>query len=1257
MSQVVRIFAEKKPGFDAPAQLLQQELQEYLGIKGLKGVRLIHRYDMILPEEHRDQVLAALFPETMADKIYVETLPLEPTDHILIKEPLLGQFHPKEAAAAQAIMLLTGQPDSVARTGEILVLSGELSPAELDRIKSYWLNPLAAREGHWEKPASLQAAPAAPPKIAVLEGFTRKREDELASLGRELGLAMSLADLQFCQAYFRDQEQRDPTVTEIRILDTYWSDHCRHKTFNTPIAAVEIAGGPLAEPIKAAHEAYLAARESLGLAGQKAPCLMDLATISMKELRRLGALPDLEESEETNAASIKIAVEHKGKREDWLLMFKNETHNHPTEIEPFAGAATCLGGAIRDPMSGRSYVYQAMRVTGSGDPRTPIEETLPGKLPQRYLTKTAALGYSSYGNQVGVPAGQVVEIYHEGYRAKRMELGALIAAAPAHWVHREKPQPGDVILLVGNKTGRDGCGGATGSSKELGHSPQQPGAAEVPAGNPLEERKLIRLFRNPAATSLIKKCNDFGAGGISVAIGELADGLVIDLDQVPLAYGGLDGTEIATAETQERMAVVIAPENVPAFLQLAEGEGLAATPIAGVTPDRRLKIYWQGDLIVDLDRDFLNSGGIKEEVQVRITAPAGENNYFSPPGPPVQGDDLKKAWLAHLQQLNNAGQRSLAQLFDATAGGHAVLAPYGGKYQSTPQEGMVSQVPVPDGETTTGTIMTFGFNPELTQWSPFHGGLYAVVEAVAKNVALGGDYTTIRLSLQEYFEKLGRQPEKWGKPFAALLGAYWAQKQLLLPSIGGKDSMSGTWHDLDVPPTLVAFAVNTVNVTRAVSAEFKKPNSLIVLIPAPKDENGIPDFEQLKANFRQIHALIQAGYVLAAGTVKTGGLAVALSKMAFGNRLGFVLEEPLSPEELFAPDYGTIVLEMPGDLAPEEILAGVPFRRLGRTQAEETIVVNGVAITLQEAYTAWHRPLAGIFGGVLQQNEPLPPPGDQGGATHRKTRKASIPLARPRVLIAVFPGTNGEYETGRAFTRAGGAVETLVLTNRTLDGLAASLNRFSEALSAAQILVLPGGAANWDEPEGSGKYIELILRHPRVQESILAFLDRDGLILGLGNGFQALLRTGLLPYGRFRPLHPRAPLLAVNRTGQHEAQYVKTKVVSTLSPWLALTEVGEAYVVPVSCREGRFIAPPEEAAALFRQGQVATQYVDEQGQPALDYEDNPTGAWYAVEGITSPDGRILGKMSHPERWGPYTAINIPGTREMPLFKAGIAYFR
>lgn len=1257
MSNIVRIFTEKKAGFDAQAQALRKEFQDYLGIKGLTGLRLIYRYDLLLDQTNADRVISALFPETIADRTYIETLPFEAGDHIFIKEAPLGQFNPKEAATAHGIMLLTEQPNPVVRTSEILILSGEISIEELHRIKSYWLNPLESQEGSWDKAGTINTTPVPPKKIAVLEGFTQKSKEELAQLREALGLAMSEADLFFCQEYFRDQEQRDPTMTEIRILDTYWSDHCRHKTFLTPIKEVVIEKDVTTKPIETAYQAYLEARESLGLNKETKICLMDLATIGMKELRRLGYLEDLDESDEINACSIKITVERNGHSEEWLLMFKNETHNHPTEIEPYGGAATCLGGAIRDPMSGRSYVYQAMRVTGSGDPRTPINQTLPGKLPQRYITKKAASGYSSYGNQVGVPAGQVAEFYHEGYLAKRLELGAVVAAAPRDHVVRQTPQPGDAILLVGNKTGRDGCGGAAGSSKELDELLTQPWASEVPVGNPLEERKLMRLFRNPAATRLIKKCNDFGAGGVSVAIGELADGLVIDLDQVPLAYEGLDGTEIATAESQERMAVVVAPENVPAFIKLAEQENLEATPVAGVTPDRRMRMYWQGELIVDLDRDFLDSGGIKEETSVKITAPGQENSCLFHLPREIRPDNLTGAWLANLRKLNTASQQSLSRLFDSTVGGHTVIAPYGGKYQATPAEGMVSQIPVQEGETTTGSIMTFGFNPELTQWSPFHGGLYAVVEAVAKNVALGGNHQTIRLSLQEYFEKLGQLPEKWGKPFAALLGAYWAQKHFLIPAIGGKDSMSGTWQDLNVPPTLVAFAVNTVNITKVVSAEFKQSNSQIVLVPAPKDEAGIPDFQKLNTNFRKIHELIQSGHVLAASSVKTGGLAAALSKMAFGNRVGFVLDGPLSPEELFSLDYGTIVLEMPADLKLEDVFREVAFRRIGTTHSREVFVVNNVEISLKEAYETWQSPLESIFASPVAQNAAVPLPADRRVYSQRSQHKHAAPFARPRVLIPVFPGTNGEFEAQRAFIAAGGIVKTVVIANRTREWLKESLRHFARELATGQILVLPGGASNWDEPEGAGKYMELILRQPMVQESILKLLEQGGLILGLGNGFQALVRLGLLPYGEFRHPQPNAPLITVNHTGQHEAHYLTTRVVSTLSPWLQLMEVGEEYVVPVSCLEGRFVAPEEELALLFAQGQVATQYVDHQGQPAGNYCYNPTGSWYAIEGIASPDGRILGKMGHPERLGKYTAINIPGHKEQPLFKAGIAYFR
>ena len=1256
MNKVIRIFVERESGFDVQAKLLLKEFRDFLGVKSLSGLRLVHRYDLALKEQDLPLIREQLFPETVADEIHYEVLPQEPTDRVLIKEYLPGLFDPKKEAVSQLLKLLTAEENTPIQTAQMLVMSGELSQAELGKIKAYWLNPLESREASPDKPSTLAEPIPLPKNIAVLDGFIDKTEQDLTRLHRELGLAMSLSDLRFCRDWYRNREKRNPTLTEIRIIDTYWSDHCRHKTFLTPIERTTIEPGLYTKPVEKAYHAYLEARKALNRR-DKDICLMDLATIGMRELKKLGYLDDLDESEEINACSIKINVDRDGTEEEWLLMFKNETHNHPTEIEPNGGAATCLGGAVRDPMSGRSYVYQAMRITGSADPREAWADTLPGKLPQRLITREAAFGYSSYGNRLGVPAGQAVEYYDDGFRAKRMELGAVIAAAPKDNVVRKAPEPGDTILLVGGKTGRDGCGGAAGSSKETGEVTTPLKGAEVPKGNPAEERKLMRLFRNPAATRLIKKCNDFGAGGVSVAIGELAEGIVVNLDAVPTAYPGLDGTELAISESQERMAVVIAPQNAPTFIQLAEAEGLSAVPVAGVTPDRRVKMYWKGKLIVDLDREFLDSGGIKDKTTVTVTAPEGEPNSLKGVPDHLQGKltNVKEAWLSNLRNINVCSQKALAYPFDSTAGGNAVLAPYGGKYQATPSEGMVSKIPVPEGDTTTGSIMTFGYTPQIARWSPFHGGLYAVVEAVAKNVALGGDQRRIRLSFQEYFEKLEEDPQKWGKPFAALLGAYWAQKNFLVPSIGGKDSMSGSWKELSVPPTLVAFAVNTVNVTKVVSAEFKQPGSHIVLVAAPKDKEGVPDFAILNKNYSKIHALIQAGHVLAAATVKTGGLAATLTKMAFGNRIGFTLEAT-EIEQLFAPDYGSIVLEIPGELNLKETFRDVPYRLMGTTLAEAIIQVNDTIINLAEAHQAWTEPLEEVFGITRALDREVPMGKEYPVFNGRKSKSVSSSIAKPRVLIPVFHGTNGEYEAERAFKEAGGLVKTLIIRHQTKAHLSASLEEFAKELVNSQILVLPGGFAGEDEPEGAGKYLAAILKQPMIKDSVMRLLANDGLILGMGNGFQALVRVGLLPYGEFRD-GATGTILTVNQVGQHISCYATTKIVSTLSPWLSQHEVGEEHTVPLSCTEGRFFAGAEEIEKLFKQGQVATQYVDDRGKQSGTFPYNPTGSFHAIEGITSPDGRILGKMGHSERFSPFVAVNIPGNKEQRIFQAGIAYFR
>jgi len=1041
------------------------------------------------------------------------------------------------------------------------------------------------------------------------------------------------------------------------VLDTYWSDHCRHTTFLTEIEDVQIAAGEYTKPIAEAYDLYRQARAAVYRdKTPKAVCLMDLATIGMKELRQQGRLADLDESDEINACSIVVNVDIDGRTEEWLVMFKNETHNHPTEIEPFGGAATCLGGAIRDPLSGRVYVYQAMRVTGSGDPRAKIEETLPGKLPQRKITLGAAAGYSSYGNQIGLATGQVAEVYDEGFIAKRMEIGAVIGAAPRANVVRQAPVPGDVVILLGGRTGRDGCGGATGSSKEHNEESLLTCGAEVQKGNPPTERKIQRLFRNPRVSRLIKKCNDFGAGGVSVAIGELTDGLRIDLDAIPKKYEGLDGTELAISESQERMAVVVAAADAQTFIDYAGEENLEATVVATVTDDRRLRMFWRGKCIVDISRDFLNTNGVRQTTRVMVTAPVAAQNYFRQVLPAVETalPDLKEAWLANLQDLNVCSQKGLVERFDSTIGAGTVLLPFGGRKQATPAEGMVAKIPVLEGETTTGTIMTYGYNPQLAKWSPFHGACYAVVEAVAKVVAIGGDYRQIRLTLQEYFEKLGKDAKKWGKPFSALLGAYYAQHQLGIPAIGGKDSMSGTFKDLHVPPTLVAFAVDTVDVRKVISPEFKQVGSKVVYIPLARDAHELPDFAQLRRNYGKVTELIQAGQVLAAQTVRVGGLAAALSKMCFGNEIGLSLEAALDSYQLFSPAYGSLVLEVPGDLDLAAALGDVDYVLLGRTQAAKVIKLQDTEIDLAVAYQAWTEPLEKIFPTQVEQR------GEQikyQPFTGRNLRRPAVKIAKPRVLIPVFPGTNCEYDSARAFTQAGGLVETLVFRNLTAAQIEQSIDALVKGINRAQIVMLPGGFSAGDEPDGSGKFIATVFRNPRVREAVEELLQqRDGLMLGICNGFQALIKLGLVPFGKIIEMTPDCPTLTFNRIGRHVSRMVETRVVSTLSPWLRNVEVGEVHTIAVSHGEGRFVASPVQIEQLLANGQIATQYVDWGGNPTDDILYNPNGSVAAIEGITSPDGRVFGKMGHSERVGAHVGINVPGNKDQRIFAAGVSYF-
>jgi phosphoribosylformylglycinamidine synthase len=1253
---VRRIFVEKKPGFDVEAQSLYQDLKHNLGITGLTGVRVVHRYDIegISAAEYQ-KARTAVFAELPVDMVFDETFVVK-SGRVLAVEYLPGQYDQQADSAAQCLQILAGRERPVVKTAKLLIFEGIISDLEWQRMADYCINPLESQLASLAKPETLEAKLEYPADVPVIEGFIVKSEAGLEQLRDGWGLAMSGEDLQFCQHYFRDTEQRNPTLTEIRVLDTYWSDHCRHTTFLTKIAAAEFAPGPYAAVMHRAYEHYLQTRDYVYGGRVKAVTLMDLAVLAMKEFRKRGWLEDLEESAEINACSIVVKAEVDGREQEWLVMFKNETHNHPTEIEPFGGAATCLGGAIRDPLSGRSYVYHAMRVTGSGDPRAKVAATLPGKRPQRKITTGAATGFSSYGNQIGLATGQVVEIYDPGYIAKRMEIGAVIGAAPRENVRREQPKPGDIIVLLGGRTGRDGCGGATGSSKEHTEKSLQTCGAEVQKGNAPTERKIQRLFRNPEVSKLIKICNDFGAGGVAVAIGELAPGLEINLDAVPKKYEGLDGTELAISESQERMAVLLDPKDVAAFKAAAARENLETTEVAVVTTEPRLKMFWRDRAIVDLSREFLDTNGVEQTTKVTVAAPEPGANYFTQIDPELASatnSSLKQAWQADLSRLNVCSQKGLGERFDSTIGAGTVLMPFGGQYQLTPIESMVAKLPVLTGATTTGTLMAYGYNPVLSKWSPFHGALYAVVEAVAKIVATGGDYTKIRLTLQEYFEKPGKDPWRWGKPFAALLGAFYAQQQLRIPAIGGKDSMSGTFMDLDVPPTLVAFALTTADVRGVISPEFKAVGSRVALIPLGRDRDELPDFAQLDRNYRKIHELIGAGQVVAAHSVRAGGLAEAVAKMSFGNKIGFAFQEKQEPAALFAPDYGSLVVELAATAALS-VFDGVDFKLLGQTQAEPVITVNGEQLKIEELLYSWQAPLEKVFPARTDPVTERPQSYHYAAPTQRHSQ---VKLAKPRVFIPVFPGTNCEYDSRRAFELAGAETEILVLRNLTPADIAASVAAMERRIAQAQIIMLPGGFSAGDEPEGSGKFIAAVFRNPRLQEAVMRLLrERDGLMLGICNGFQALIKLGLVPYGEIRQLNADAPTLTFNTIGRHVSCLVRTKVVSQLSPWLAGMELGAQHTVAVSHGEGRFVANPEQLKLMAKNGQIATQYVDLEGNPSNEMPFNPNGSVAAIEGITSPDGRVFGKMGHSERKGANLYRNVPEAKEQPIFDAGVKYF-
>lgn len=1254
MSQVRRIFVEKKAGYDVEAQSLYGEWKELLGISQLENVRVINRYDIEgVQEAAYQEAKGIIFSEPPVDILYEEKLPLGDNEWAFAVEYLPGQYDQRADSAAQCLQMLTHQERPMVRTGKVIVLKGNLTQEQKNKVKAYTINPVEAREAAMDKPQGLQMQVQPPQPVADVKGFIHMDEKQLEGLMKDLGLAMSFADLLFCQQYFRDTEKRNPSVTEIRVIDTYWSDHCRHTTFLTEITHVDIEKGRFNRPAAEAYSRYLKAREQVYGEKEKPVCLMDIAVMGMKELKKQGKLNDLDESEEINACSIVVPVEVDGKTQEWLVMFKNETHNHPTEIEPFGGAATCLGGAIRDPLSGRAYVYQAMRVTGSGDPRTPIEQTLPGKLPQRKITTGAAAGYSSYGNQIGLATGQVAEVYDEGFVAKRMEIGAVIAAAPKENVIRKRPEAGDVIILVGGRTGRDGCGGATGSSKEHTEESLTACGAEVQKGNPPTERKLQRLFRKPEVSRKIKRCNDFGAGGVSVAIGELAEGLTVDLNAVPKKYEGLDGTELAISESQERMAVVVAPEDVDAFIALAEEENVEATRVAVVTADRRLKMQWQDSLIVDISRDFLDTNGAKQTTQVHVLTPQEDNSYFTLPVSAKA--DLTEQWQEMLADLNVCSQKGLVERFDSSIGAGTVLMPFGGASQMTPAEGMAAKIPLLEGDTDTATLMTYGYNPQIAKWSPFHGAVYAVVEAVAKVVAMGGDYQSIRLTLQEYFERLGQAPEKWGKPFSALLGALFAQEELGIAAIGGKDSMSGTFMDLHVPPTLVAFAVNVSKVQHVLSPEFKQAGSAVVLVPLKRDEAEMPDFAGMKKNYSEITRLIREGAVLSAQTVRTGGIAAAVSKMTFGNRLGMVFLGDRNSRQLFSPEYGSIILEVKADCQLDDRLAEIDYELLGYTQQEPSISVNGRAMSVDTLQKVWEAPLEPIFPTRTAVCQEAFPATSFNGPNKKRP---SVSVAKPKVLIPVFPGTNCEYDTAKAFAGAGAKTDILVIRNQTASQVEESINELAARIQDSQMIMLPGGFSAGDEPDGSGKFIATMFRNPQVKEAVRELLHcRDGLMMGICNGFQALIKLGLVPYGDIVDLTEECPTLTYNRIGRHISTMVRTKITSNLSPWLANVQLGDIHTIAVSHGEGRFAASREMLEQLRKNGQIATQYVDSQGQPSYDICCNPNCSVEAIEGITSPDGRVFGKMGHSERIGKGLYQNIPGEKDQQLFAAGVAYFK
>ena len=1252
---VKRVYVEKKPDFAVKAGELKEEIGSYLKLDTVTGVRVLIRYDVEnLSEDTYKKALETIFSEPPVDYVYEEDFPKEEGDTIFSVEYLPGQFDQRADSAEQCVKLLNEQENPVIRTATTYVLSGALSAEQAAAVKGFCINPVDSRETDESKPETLVTVFDTPADVASFDAFTAMTEEELKALYDTLNLAMTFADFKHIQNYFAGEEHRDPTVTEIRVLDTYWSDHCRHTTFSTELKNVTFTDGELKEPIENTYRQYLSDRAVIYKdRSDKFVCLMDLALMGMKKLRAEGKLNDLEVSDEINACSIVVPVAVDGVTEEWLINFKNETHNHPTEIEPFGGAATCLGGAIRDPLSGRTYVYQAMRVTGAADPTRPIEETLKGKLPQRKLVNGAANGYSSYGNQIGLATGYVKEIYHPDYVAKRMEIGAVMGAAPRKYVVRETSDPGDIIILLGGRTGRDGIGGATGSSKVHTEASIEVCGAEVQKGNAPVERKIQRLFRRPEVSLLIKKCNDFGAGGVSVAIGELAAGLQIDLDKVPKKYAGLDGTEIAISESQERMAVVVDPQDADRFLAYAEEENLEAVPVAVVTDSPRLVLNWRGKTIVDISRAFLDTNGAHQEADVVLEVPEKKGMLFERP----EVGDVLSRWLEVLKDLNVCSQKGLVERFDGSIGAGSVFMPYGGKYQMTETQTMVAKLPLLTGSTDTVTMMSYGFDPYLSSWSPYHGAIYAVTSSVAKIVASGGDYSRIRFTFQEYFKRMTQDPARWGVPFAALLGAYNAQLGFGLPSVGGKDSMSGTFNDehhgeINVPPTLVSFAVDIASHGDIITPEFKKAGSKIAVFRIEKDACGLPVYGQVKEGYRKLHKDILNGKIISAYAVEGHGLCEAVSKMAFGNRMGVKIEHNVDPRDFFAPGWGDIVCEVPDGKVGE---LSISYTVIGEVTDSAVFAYGSDEISLDEAMGEWTKPLENVFptrSGVKEETIPT-----------RLYRADNIcvcrhQVARPTVFIPVFPGTNCEYDSTKAFTRAGADVVTKVFKNRSAEDIRESAETFAKEIEKAQIGMFPGGFSAGDEPEGSAKFFAAVFRNAAIREEIEKLLnERDGLMLGVCNGFQALIKLGLLPEGKISAQKPDSPTLAMNTIGRHVSKMVYTKVVSNKSPWLQGAELGGVYVNPASHGEGRFVADKEWLTRLFDNGQVATQYVDGEGNPTMDEFWNPNGSYMAIEGITSPDGRIYGKMAHSERRGDAVAKNIYGEQDMKIFESGVKYFR